>query len=193
MELVFGHSDALAQWAAKKMAHLNGAPIYRPWQAIGVATGLETTSKLLAVVVYHDWVKDAATCQISIASENPLWAQKGMIRALLSVPFDQYGVKKLWSVLSHKNERAIKFCKGIGFRQEAILANQLGAGNHAVICSLMQPHFNKLYATKRLWHIDDTKRRKDKPLASKAQSRIEPTINAGVLIGQERTISASRT
>lgn len=145
MNLVFGQSERLADMAAKELKGIWGNVGFGPCQAIGVATGLSNTDSLMAICVYHDYFPEFGTCQVSICSWSPLWAQKGIIRALLSVPFEQYGVKKLCSLIPKDNERALKFNLGIGFKQEAVLRNQLGPNRHLCFTYMMEPVYRKLY------------------------------------------------
>ncbi len=145
MKLIFGHSEALAKAAADEIPDIVGPNGFGLCQAIGVATGENPEDQLLAVCVYHDYHPEHKTCQVSIVSWSPKWAQRGVIKALLSVPFEQYGVNKLWSCTPHDNERALKFNKGIGFKREALLAHQFGKGRHAIITRMMASKYRAMY------------------------------------------------
>lgn len=145
MELIFGCSERLAKIAAKKMADVIGPDGFGPCQAVGVATGRGPEDKLLAVCIYNEYIPQHATCQISIVAWHASWARKGIIRALLSVPFEQYGVKKLWSAISSDNHRSLKFNLGIGFKKEATLCHQFGKNRHAVMTYMMDKTFKQLY------------------------------------------------
>lgn len=142
--LIFGRDEMLARWAAQQIPYMSEAG-FGPCKAIGVATGEGPDAKLLAAVVYHFWVPAHATCMVSIAASSPRWATRGTIRALLSVPFEQYGVQKLWSMMAHTNERAIRFNKGIGFRQEAVLKNHFGRKLHGVVTRMLDKDFRRIY------------------------------------------------
>jgi len=139
MQLVFGHDEVLCAWAAQRIKDMP-AGFEATARAIGVMDDV-----LIAAVIYHDYHQKHGTCQISVAADSPKWAQRGIIRALLSVPFEQYGVQKLWSVMAQSNKRAIRFNLGIGFKQEAVLRHQFGRGNHAVMTSILDKEYRKLY------------------------------------------------
>lgn len=160
MELIFNCSDQLAKLAAQKMADIIGPSGFGACQAIGVASGPKPTDKLLAVVIYHEYQPRCATCQVSIVSWHPSWARRGVIRSLLSVPFEQYGVKKLWAAIASDNERSLKFNKGIGFKREAALCHQFGKNRHAVMTYMMDNTFRKIYksAGKNSYLLKDLKR-----------------------------------
>lgn len=141
MKIIHGHSEQLALIASKMLPDIVGDAGFGPCQALGVASddGLE------AVCVYHEYQPKFKTCGISFAAFSPRWSQRGIIRALLSVPFKQYGVKKLWCSTTIDNKRCQRFVKGIGFKQEAILVHQFGKGRHAVLFRMMDGDFNRLY------------------------------------------------
>lgn len=139
MQLVFGHDAVLCAWAAQRIKNMPRG-FEHTARAIGVMDDV-----LQAVVIYHDYQPDHGTCQISVAAVSPRWAQRGIIRALLGVPFEQYGVQKLWSVMEQSNKRAIRFNLGIGFKQEATLRHQYGRGQHAVMTSILDREFHKIY------------------------------------------------
>ena len=137
MHIIIGHTEKMAALAARKLSFSRRG--FGLCQAVGVATGPNPKDKLLAVCVYHDFQPEFGTCQVSIVSWSPKWAKRGIIRALLHIPFEQYGVKKLWSLMELNNKRAIKFNEGIGFKREAVLRHQFGANRHAVFTSMMEP------------------------------------------------------
>lgn len=160
MELIFNCSEQLANLAAIKMADIIGPSGFGPCQAIGVASGSKPTDRLLAVVIYHEYQPKHATCQVSIVSWHPSWARRGVIKSLLSVPFEQYGVKKLWAAIASDNERSLRFNKGIGFKREAALCHQFGKDRHAVMTYMMDKTFKQLYqrAGKNSYLLKDLKR-----------------------------------
>lgn len=146
MIILHGHSERLAAIAAGMIPYMDRG--FGPCQAVGVATGEGHTDTLEAICVYHEFQPQHKTCMISFAAFSPKWAQRGIIRALLSVPFKQYGVKKLWAITGKSNYRCQKLLKGIGFKQEAVLAHHLGQGEHAVVFRLFDQEFSKRYEKK---------------------------------------------
>lgn len=135
MKLIFGEDKAVAEWVARR---LPGAGGFGVCTAIGVAY----KDKPIAGVVYDQYNETFGTLMISIAADNPRWAQRGIILALMHYPFEQLQVRKLWSVVASSNYRAIKLNKGIGFRQEAILARHFGK-DHAVVMRMFRNDYQK--------------------------------------------------
>lgn len=140
-KLVFGHDSEVAEWVARNIPSLAGQK-FEKFSAIGV---VDANDEALAGVVYHDYRPKFRTLEISMAAVSPRWASRGIIRALLSYPFLQIGVNKVWTASEHTNARAIKFLKGIGMTQEGVMRHQFGPKNHAVIHGLTRVEFDRLF------------------------------------------------
>jgi len=135
--LIHGHDEALAKWAGSRMPHVGADGFPHGSKAIGVATGTAEHDQLLAVVVYHNYVESYGICEVSIAAISPRWAQRGVIRALLSVPFEQYAARKVYGQVVSSNHRAGKLISGLGFKKEATLRHHYGKGLHANVFGMM--------------------------------------------------------
>lgn len=140
-KLLFGHDSEVADWVLRHIPTLRGAP-FGSCAAIGV---LDDLGNPLAGVVYHDYQQQFATMQVSMAAVSPRWATRGTIRALLSYPFLQAGINKVWAASPHTNERALKFLAGIGMKKEGVLRHQFGPKVHAVINGLTRVEFDRLF------------------------------------------------
>jgi hypothetical protein len=155
--LIFGHSDVLAAWAAKRIEHV-GETGFGPCQAIGVASGPYSDDILLGVCVYHDYQPQAGTIQISFASISPRWATRDVISQLLAYPFEQLAVRKVWMAIPHPSQtevprsvtamrrlglRTLRFNVGIGLRIDGVLRHHFSRNRHAVIVSMMQSEYRK--------------------------------------------------
>ena len=134
--LVFGRDEAVAAWVARQIPHV-GAVGFGACRAIAVVSG----DRPVAGIVYHDYQPQARCVQISMASVSPLWAQPGTVRALLSVPFEQYGCYKVWTAIPADNERALRFNRGIGMKSEGTLRHQFGPRRHAIIFGMIEPEW----------------------------------------------------
>ena len=140
--LLFGYDADVAAWVARSLPNHNGfAPESK---ALGVfdAAG----ARILAGVVYHDYQPHEQTCSMTIASESPMFATRGTIRAMLSVPFEQYGVFKVWVSTRADNAKAQRFLAKVGFVREAILRHQFGPKIHAWVYGMTKPEFIKKYS-----------------------------------------------
>lgn len=113
----------------------------------GVALGVISDNKLLAGVVYSDYYRKFGTMQLSIASDNPMWARREVITELLSYPFKQLNIFKCWITVCSDNEKCLKMVKHVGFKQEAVLSHQYGFKRHANILRMYQYEYKQLYLT----------------------------------------------
>lgn len=148
-DLIFGHDEALAKWAGQRMPHVGADGFPHGSKAIGVATGQTEHDQLLAVVVYHNYVESYGICEVSIAAASPRWAQRGVIKALLSVPFDQYGLNKLYGTVHSANHRACKLISGLGFKREAVLRSHFGPRQHAAVFGMLRREYEAKWGLER--------------------------------------------
>ena len=116
-------------------------PDFGPFHAIGVLVGGE----IIAGIVFHDWRPWSGVMEITMAADSPRWATRGTIRELLAYPFIAAGANKVRTATPHTNERAIRFNKGIGFKQEGTLAEEFGPGRHAVMCRMLRKDYFRIY------------------------------------------------
>lgn len=143
-KLLFGHDAQVAEWVSRSLRQYGRHRGFDPdCQAIGVFDGAGT--RLLAGVVYHDYYDDEEICAMTIASESPMFATKGTIRALLSVPFEQFKCFKVWASTRSDNARAQRFLSKVGFKREAILRHQFGPKIHAWVYGMTKPEFTARY------------------------------------------------
>lgn len=137
-----GMTDALAAWAAARIPHV-GVAGFGPCWAIGVTRG----EALAAVVVFHDWQAAHGTVQLSCAAETPRWASREVVAEILGLAFNGmwWRLRKVWTATPSTNERALRFNRGIGMKQEAILRHHMAPGVHSVICSMLEAEYRRRY------------------------------------------------
>jgi RimJ/RimL family protein N-acetyltransferase len=144
--LIWGFDEQLAKWACQRIPWLSYSPTMR---AVGVAAGPTASDALLAVCVYHGYVApsviDGKTwygiCEISFAADSPKWATRRTINNLLSIPFLQYGCRKVVTVIPSTNKRALRFNEGIGLKPEGTLRHHFAKGVHACIHGMMTSEY----------------------------------------------------
>jgi len=140
--LLTGHDEQVAEWVSRTLPDHDGfAPDVR---ALGVFNA--AGSRIIAGVVYHDYQPRAKTCGMTIASESPMFATRGTIRAMLSVPFEQFGCFKVCAMTRADNVKAQRFLKNVGFVREAILRHQFGPKIHAWFYGMTKPEFDKQFS-----------------------------------------------
>jgi RimJ/RimL family protein N-acetyltransferase len=140
VRLLFGHDQVVSTWVARQIPHM--ASDFGPSSAIGVT---DESGQPMAGVVFHDYQPAYGTIQLSAAATSPRWATRRLVGAILRYPFVELGVHKVWTATQHQNERALKFNRGVGFIQEAMLYDHFGKGIHAIICRMLGKDYRRRY------------------------------------------------
>lgn len=137
--------EAIAQWVGKRIGFVGEI-------GFGSSTGMFVVSRSgapLAGVIFHDWQPALGTLAFSIAADSPKWATRRMVGTLLSYPFEEVKVEKLWTATPMSNERALRLVKGVGFTREAVLGRHFGQYGHAVISRMYKEDYHRLYGDAR--------------------------------------------
>lgn len=100
---------------------------------------LDEEKKLIMAVAYYQIGK---VCLLTAAAENGSWCKPQTLSEILRVPFD-LGAKVARFEVSVKNEKANRFCKGIGCVKEGILRYAHHDGTHQVVWSLTKKEISK--------------------------------------------------
>lgn len=147
MKLLTGNDELFANWAAARIPDLDGDG-FGACKTVAVATGDQPGDMVLAVVVFHSFAPRQKTCQVSIAATSPRWCTRGNIRAILAVPFEEWGCRKVWSVMASTNKRALKLNAGLGFKVEGTLRHHFGRKVHAIVTGLMASEYAAKWGAK---------------------------------------------
>jgi RimJ/RimL family protein N-acetyltransferase len=139
--LLHGHDEQVAEWVSKTLPDHDG--FASDVRAIGIfdAGG----SRILAGVVYHDYHARSQMCGMTIASESPMFATRGTIRALMSVPFEQFGCFKVCAITRADNKKARKFLEHVGFIREVPLRHHFGRKRHGWLYSMTLPEYRRKF------------------------------------------------
>lgn len=134
--------DRLADWVSDRILWGSGRGFEEHARAFGI---VNDAGRVLAAVVYHDYRPQDGVIEISMAADNPTWARKENIRALLFHPFRTLNVWKLRAVTLLSEEHAIKTFEHVGFKREAILGDEFGRKRHAWVGRMRQPDYTRIY------------------------------------------------
>jgi RimJ/RimL family protein N-acetyltransferase len=109
--------ERLSDWVMRRL------PLYDPNESFGpcAALGVWNGSEIMAAMVVYGYSRRKGQCHIAMAADNPKWATKSVIAALLKYPFLQLGCRRVTTYTASKNERALRFNRGIGFKQEGVM------------------------------------------------------------------------
>lgn len=104
-----------------------------PFVGIGVVQG----AVLVAGILFHSYVPEYRSIEISMAADTPKWASRTRIGLILGYPFRQLGCQRVTTAIKASNDRAIRFNEGLGFQHEGVM--KLGYGDEdCVILGLMR-------------------------------------------------------
>ena len=135
----------LAEWAVARMPHV-GPGLAENCVAVGMASGPTTADTIWGVVLFHNFDPVHGLVEMSAASADPRWAQRRVLIDVLSVPFVQYGCRKIYVTIPSTNARALKFNEGIGFKREGVLRHHFKHKLHAVVCGMMRSDYDAMCA-----------------------------------------------
>lgn len=111
--IVVPGDERVSRWVARK---IEGQEIaWGPHSCLAVV-GHE---KVLAGVVYSEF-RDGVDIRVSIATNGPGWASRGVLRALFDYPFNQLGVVRITCLIADDNVKSQTLCEKLGFVPEGI-------------------------------------------------------------------------
>lgn len=140
MRLILGHDAEIAAWVAARIPHVGTADAFGPCTTLGLAND----TGLVGGAVYHNYMPSYQHCEISFASSSPRFATRGSIRAVLSVPFEQYDCRTVSLMIPHLAERTKRWCAGIGFKRRGCLPEFFAPGLHGEIYTMTRKDYSAL-------------------------------------------------
>jgi RimJ/RimL family protein N-acetyltransferase len=135
----------LGNWAAMRLGvpGISRAEDFGPFEAIAVLVD----GALAAVVVYHGYQPERQSIEMSVAADTPAWLTRKVILEVLRYPFEQLSINRAGAGVPHRNRKALRLDKGVGFREEGVLRDAFGPGNHCVVLRMLRSDY--LAAVKR--------------------------------------------
>ena len=109
MDLLYGHSEAVAAWVA---ANIPGCErgFDRP-----VAIGVVENERLIGGTVFHNYQPEAGVIEMSSAGTDPRWLSRKMLKAIFGYVFDQIGSQMVVMRVSERNARMVGIARKFGF------------------------------------------------------------------------------
>lgn len=109
MDLLYGHSEAVAAWVA---ANIPGCErgFDRP-----VAIGVVENERLIGGTVFHNYQPEAGVIEMSSAGTDPRWLSRKMLKAIFGYVFDQIGSQMVVMRVSERNARMVGIAQRFGF------------------------------------------------------------------------------
>lgn len=131
MRLIIGWDAAIARWVGDRL----GIDDFGQYTALGIA---DAAGDLLAGVVFNNYRPDIPNIEATIATTTPRWCNRGVLRAIFSIPFQQYGCTRITAVVENKNQPARAFLCRLGFHEEGLMRQGFRGGGDAVIYGMLR-------------------------------------------------------
>lgn len=130
VRLITGLDAQVADWVATLQPH--------PVQSWGLFTamGVARDDKIIAGVVYNH--KEGRSIMATIAATDPNFCRKGVLRALFSYPFIQLDCSRITCLISDRNDRSIKLCKGLGFVYEGKIREHYSRRENLLVYGMLR-------------------------------------------------------
>ena len=112
-----------------------------PPRQFGECNGLIVgETEVIAAVIYHEYhvYNNGSTIQASIASLDPHWCTKPILRTMFEYPFLDIGVSCLRVVCRRSNKHSRRFVRRLGFMEEGV-ARREWDGEEDVVSYSMFP------------------------------------------------------
>jgi RimJ/RimL family protein N-acetyltransferase len=133
-ELLWGHAEAVANWVWQRCDKIHRQLPENTYQAVGVVDG----NGVQAGFIFHDWLPEFGTIDMTLAAETPRWASRRIIRQILSYPFVTLDCQRITVVTSEQNKLALRLAEGVGFKREATIERAYGPNENAVLLRLFK-------------------------------------------------------
>lgn len=105
-------TDEDLEWAAEQC----GVPCWKP-DAVGLAV---FNPERVAVVVYESFSQ--CDCQLSVASDgNKRWLSRKLLAAVFIVPFTNWGLRRMTSLVPVRNTASLQLARKLGFAVEGVM------------------------------------------------------------------------
>jgi hypothetical protein len=122
----------MADWIAARIPGMTGDFLRRHAACCGVVIN----GQLLAGMAWSG--VERGNIEITFAADSPRWATRETIARLMWGFFEKLDCHRVTTRIHAKNERAIRFNEGIGFKREGLIREGWGAGEDAVLLGLLR-------------------------------------------------------
>ena len=117
--IVYGADQAVADWVSFGLG--SKQPLFtEKFTAIGVVED----SKLLAGIVYHNYIKTIDSkplfIEMSIYSVDKRWCSRHNLRNIFLYPFIQLNLERTQAICAANDEGVIMFLERLGFKKEGL-------------------------------------------------------------------------
>ena len=133
-ERVLCKPDMTLQTAAFVASGLNdNVGDYLPCFSINISLGGQT----IAGVLIND-IRPKRDCWLTIYSISERWATRAVIRYVFKIVFKMIGAKRCSVFVSADNNKSLKMCLRLGFKQEGFLRQFRDDGKDCIVLGMLK-------------------------------------------------------
>lgn len=136
--LLFNHDAMVGDWVKERLPIVPKNAEWGPFRAIGVLYN----DSLVAGVVYNQLKQDLRDCHMTIASSQPSWCSKLILKALFDYPFNQIGVARVTAITNQSNKKTKNMLKRLGFLHEGCIRYYYNPNEGALIYGMIKSECN---------------------------------------------------
>jgi RimJ/RimL family protein N-acetyltransferase len=126
--------DRMLDWIAARIPGVNVAS----WRGLAKAVGIVLKGEIVAGMALGAWQRETGNIEISFAADTARWATRDTIKRLMAWPFVQLDCHRVTCRCAGSNERAIRFCRGIGFKDEGVMRLGWSKDEDAILLGLLR-------------------------------------------------------
>lgn len=129
--VLYGASDTIVEMVRQRIPNAFDG-FSKDAQGLGVVKD----GKLLGGVVFDQWTERNVV--MSGAFDSPRWCSRQTLRQLFSYPFIQLGLRRMTTITTADNERAIRLDLKLGFQHEGTLRNFFPGDVDGVVLGMLR-------------------------------------------------------
>ena len=105
------------------------------WNDRSASIGVVEDGRVLAGVVFHDYIPAARWCEMSVAVDDPGAVTRRLLRHVFHYPFRQLRLRRLQAVTA--KPEAARLLERLGFRREGTLRAYMNDGTDGEMFSML--------------------------------------------------------
>jgi RimJ/RimL family protein N-acetyltransferase len=106
--------------------------------AVGI--GVLIDGKPVAGIVFNSYrkFKHGADIHVQIASDNPHWCQRKILRYIFNYVFIELDCARITAIIKEGNKSSVKLCAGLGFKREGVIRRGYDGKTNALVYGMLK-------------------------------------------------------
>ena len=107
------------------------------WVKNNITLGVVKNNQIIAGLIYHD-IEVGKMLSWTIYSHDKHWCTRKIVKELMRIAFDVFGVRRINIVVDTDNNKCLNFVQRLGFKIEGTLRNFGDQGQDRYVLGLLQ-------------------------------------------------------